>query len=209
MATTISTFFSRLGSLLLSVFIRKYDILPKVSLTLQDFEADGRILDIGGGGEGVIGRLKGSQVLAIDLHQSELDEAPDGFEKQVMDARAMSFADRSFTAVCAFFSLMYMPNPEDLQKVFKEAWRVMSPGGVFRIWDVDTSCRPKSGRARYLARLRYCVGKVSKTTAYGVRWPEQTRDLDYYTKLAESYGFKLMLTERYSHVLHMQFIKAT
>lgn len=36
----------------------------------------GSILDIGGGGEGVIGLLYGSQVTAIDNRQEELDEAP-------------------------------------------------------------------------------------------------------------------------------------
>ena len=35
----------------------------------------GSILDIGGGGEGVIGRLYGRQVVAIDNRQEELDEA--------------------------------------------------------------------------------------------------------------------------------------
>ena len=33
------------------------------------------MLDIGGGGEGVIGRLYGRQVVAIDNRQEELDEA--------------------------------------------------------------------------------------------------------------------------------------
>lgn len=41
-------------------------------------ELDGEILDVGGGGEGTIGRLYGSQVTAIDNRQEELDEAPDG-----------------------------------------------------------------------------------------------------------------------------------
>lgn len=37
---------------------------------------NGSILDIGGGGEGVIGQLYGQQVVAIDKLQEELDEAP-------------------------------------------------------------------------------------------------------------------------------------
>ena len=39
-------------------------------------ELQGKILDIGGGGEGIIGRLYGPQVIAIDYRQDELDEAP-------------------------------------------------------------------------------------------------------------------------------------
>lgn len=46
----------------------------------------GSILDIGGGGEGIIGRLYGRQVTAIDNRREELDEAPEGFEKVLMDA---------------------------------------------------------------------------------------------------------------------------
>lgn len=44
-------------------------------------ELDGEILDVGGGGEGTIGRLYGSQVTAIDNRQEELDEALDGYKK--------------------------------------------------------------------------------------------------------------------------------
>jgi len=44
-------------------------------------------LDIGGGGEGVIGQMKGKQVIAIDPNRRELEEAADGPLKIVMDAR--------------------------------------------------------------------------------------------------------------------------
>jgi hypothetical protein len=37
------------------------------TLTIDNFEAEGYILDIGGGGEGVIGQLKEEQVVAIDI----------------------------------------------------------------------------------------------------------------------------------------------
>ena len=43
-------------------------------------------MDIGGGGRGVIGELKGKQVIAIDINKRELEEAPDGPLKVVMDA---------------------------------------------------------------------------------------------------------------------------
>jgi hypothetical protein len=60
---------------------------PKLDVVLPDFPAQGLILDIGGGGEGVIGQLKGKQVVAIDLSRQELDEAPgEPLLKIVMDA---------------------------------------------------------------------------------------------------------------------------
>ena len=42
---------------------------PRLDVVVPDFPAEGLILDIGGGGEGVIGQLKGHQVVAIDLSQ--------------------------------------------------------------------------------------------------------------------------------------------
>ena len=53
------------------------------TIVLEDFAADGYILDIGGGGEGIIGQLKPAQVVAIDLSARELLGAPAGPLKNV------------------------------------------------------------------------------------------------------------------------------
>lgn len=66
------------------------------------------ILDIGGGGEGIIGRIYQSQVTAIDNRQEELDEAPEGFTKLLMDACDLKFEDSSFDNVSLFYTLMYI-----------------------------------------------------------------------------------------------------
>ena len=73
----------------------------------DDFAADGYILAIGGGGEGTIGRLKGSQVIAVDILKSELLEAPDGPLKIIMDARDLKFIDKTFTRIFIFKFLRY------------------------------------------------------------------------------------------------------
>lgn len=99
-------------------------------------EWKGSILDIGGGGEGVIGRLYGKQVLAIDNCQEELDEAPDGFAKVLMDATDLSFEDGCFDHVSFFFSLMFMGG-EEQRRALLEAARVLKPGGEMHIWDCD------------------------------------------------------------------------
>ena len=52
--------------------------LEKQEVVVEDFDAAGFILDIGGGGEGVIGQLKKDQVIAIDPNRRELEEAADG-----------------------------------------------------------------------------------------------------------------------------------
>ena len=99
-------------------------------------ELDGKILDIGGGGEGIIGRLYSHRVVAIDNCQEELDTAPEGFAKLLMDATDLQFDDSSFDHVTFFFSLMFMCAADQKRAIF-EAARVLKKGGKICIWDCD------------------------------------------------------------------------
>jgi ubiquinone/menaquinone biosynthesis C-methylase UbiE len=72
-------------------------------------ETDGLILDVGGGGEGIIGRLNGEQVVVIDTREGELMETHNEALKVVMDAADLKFLPKSFDVCTAFFSLMYIP----------------------------------------------------------------------------------------------------
>lgn len=99
-------------------------------------ELCGSILDIGGGGEGIIGRLYKSAVTAVDNMQEELDEAPSCCKKLLMDAAALDFADESFDNVTFFYSLMYM-STDVKAKAIEEACRVLKTGGRLTIWDVE------------------------------------------------------------------------
>ena len=101
-----------------------------------DKELNGKILDIGGGGEGIIGRLYTDQVVAIDICQDELDEAPTGFEKILMDATHLEFKDNSFDHVTSFYTLMFM-STEDQKSAVSEATRVLKNSGELHIWDCD------------------------------------------------------------------------
>jgi len=179
----------------------------EVKLEVQDFESDGFILDIGGGGEGVIGRLKGSRVVAIDIRREELDEAPDGPLKIVMDARDLKFTDGSFGAVTAFFALMYVGSQEDQQRILQEAWRVLKGGGRLDLWDIDLAERPPTDKEAYIVRLRYRVRGAEFGTGYGQRWPREFRGEQYYRALAERAGFRHVSTERNRHVFHLVFRK--
>ena len=101
-----------------------------------DKELNGKILDIGGGGEGIIGRLYTNQVVAIDIRQEELDEAPTGFEKILMDATHLKFKDNFFDHITSFYTLMFM-NTEDQKRAVLEAVRVLKNNGEFHVWDCD------------------------------------------------------------------------
>lgn len=99
-------------------------------------ELAGSILDIGGGGEAVIGRAYGDRAFVIDISQEELDEAPDCCRKQRMDATDLQLPDKSFDNVTFFYSLMYMTE-EEQRKALEEAARVLRRGGCICIWDTE------------------------------------------------------------------------
>jgi ubiquinone/menaquinone biosynthesis C-methylase UbiE len=78
----------------------------KQEVVVHHFDASRFILDIGGGGEGIIGQMKGQQVVAIDPNRRELEEAAEGPLKVVMDAGDMLFLDASFEVVTSFFTVI-------------------------------------------------------------------------------------------------------
>lgn len=150
-------------------------------------ELSGSILDIGGGGEGIIGRIYGHQVTAIDNRQEELDEAPEGFEKLCMDACALQFPDASFDHVTAFYALMYMSRDEQAAAL-EEAGRVLRPRGSLQIWDAAiASAYPDP----FLAELDIDAAGERVRTTYGVVKERAAQDRDRIRRLCEEAGFTL------------------
>ena len=184
----------------------RYLKFEKQHVTLNDFKADGYILAIGGGGEGTIGVLKGSQVIAIDVSKRELEEAPDGPLKIIMDARDLKFLDKTFGSVTSFFTLMYI-NGADHEKVFKEVFRVLKPGGKFLIWDALIPKRTDSTKDRVLVPLTIKLPQKEIETGYGVRLPDKDHDLSYYINLARKVGFKVISRESENKVFHIELQK--
>jgi ubiquinone/menaquinone biosynthesis C-methylase UbiE len=96
-------------------------------------------------GTGIVTRallrsLSGSaSVVATDLNQPMLDRAAgrvasDRVSWQKADAQALPFPDGAFDAVACQFGVMFFP---DKQKAYREARRVLKPGGhfIFNVWD--------------------------------------------------------------------------
>ena len=144
----------------------------RLEVEVPDFPAQGLILDIGGGGEGVIGQLKGTQVIAIDLLKRELEDAPAGpLLKIVMDARELKFLDRSFPTATVFFTFMYIA-PPDHEQVFKEIHRVLAPGGRLLVWDVLFPKKSDSRQLHINYPLHIVLPKREINTGYGVHFAE-------------------------------------
>jgi ubiquinone/menaquinone biosynthesis C-methylase UbiE len=175
-------------------------------VTVKDFKANGYILAIGGGGEGTIGRLKGSQVIAIDINKRELEEAPDGPLKIIMDARDLHFLDNTFNTVTSFFTLMYI-NGEDHEKVFSEIFRVLKPAGKFLVWDAIIPKVTDSIKDRVLVPLTIKLPKEEVETGYGAQLPTEDHDFAYYIKLAEKIGFEVVFKESTDRILYMEVTK--
>ncbi len=106
--------------------------------------AQGRILETAAG-TGIVTRTMvktlppGVEVLATDLNQAMLDlaatrlQAPN-LKWQQADAQSLPFGDAAFDVVVCQFGVMFFP---DKQGAYREALRVLKPGGRFQsnVWD--------------------------------------------------------------------------
>jgi ubiquinone/menaquinone biosynthesis C-methylase UbiE len=159
-------------------------------VTVEDFPTQDYILDIGGGGEGIIGRLKGEKAIAIDKSKQELSETPDGHLKIVMDARDLNFLDNSFSTVTAFFSMMYIPQ-DDHERVFNEIFRVLKPNGRFYLWDAILPKRMENKKDIAMFPLNIKLPYETIKTGYGAAWPKEGRTVDYYINLIGNIDFEI------------------
>lgn len=145
---------------------------PKQHIAIQEIP-QGRVIDIGGGGEGVIAQVGGASVVAMDKYLSEIDEAR-GYSPNaqwlVADGTAMPFESHCFDHATVFFSGMYMTD-DVKEKVFREASRMLKKDGELWIWDARMA--PKG--EVFAIRLGVDIpGNRTINTTYGVRAKIQT-----------------------------------
>lgn len=166
-----------------------------------DKDIVGNILDIGGGGEGIIGRLYTDNVTAIDKYKEELDEAPDTFKKIQMNACNLRFLNKSFENVTAFYSFMFMEEIEQIAAL-KEIHRVLKSNGKLYIWDTLIS-NPKE----FLVDLNVVSSDFNRTVTYGITKNTILNSLDHLIKNITMIGFKLEKKESESNNFYLVFSK--
>ncbi|MBK5114080.1 MAG: methyltransferase domain-containing protein [Candidatus Heimdallarchaeota archaeon] len=172
---------------------------------LEPIEEKGFILDVGGGGEGVIGQLMGKQVISIDKNKRELEEAPSDNLKIVMDATDLQFLDETFGTAVSFYTLMYM-DKEVKQKTINEVYRVLKPGGKFLIWDSEIpSEKPNNKVEFYVVPLQITLPKKEIGTSYGVRFLFQDKKL--ITEMCKKAGFELNVKAEKDSMFYFEFLK--
>jgi len=175
-------------------------------MDISNVELKGRILDIGGGGEGIIGQLKGKRVVAIDLRESELIEAaPGDYLKIVMDAKELKFLDESFETITAFFTFMYAPL-FDHKKIFREIYRVLKNGGAFVMWDLTIPKRDIRSKNYFGVNLEVTIGDKKISTGYAIPWKKE-QNLKYYSNLGKKIGFKILEQDVINETFYIRFQK--
>jgi phosphoethanolamine N-methyltransferase len=129
-----------------------------VKQTVGGFDLSGkRVLDIGcgiGGGDIVLARDLGAEVVGIDLEPPLVERArryaeaaglDDRIAFEVVEAGPLGFPDASFDAV---YSSGAFTQIEDKADAFAEVHRVLRPGGVFMVYDWMRGPEPYSDDMR-------------------------------------------------------------
>lgn len=181
-------------------------VVENQKLTIETEINGDRILDIGGGGEGVIGLCYGNRVIAIDPRKDELEESPDGPLKIVMDARKLSFLENSFDAVTSFFTLMYI-DKDNHEQVFSEIYRVLKKDGEFVLWDAVIPKYDGSVKDIFVIQLEIQTNTKKIKTGYGVLRKDKELDIKYFINIGKKIGFKITREEQQDQILKITFRK--
>ena len=175
-------------------------------INLKKLHSDGSILDIGGGGEGLVSRIEGSKVCAVDIRMSEIREAqihgpPSNWF--VGDGQALCFQDNVFEVVTLWFSLGYMSDWAIKQRVLKEAHRVLGENGRLSILAsrIPESCE----RLIFWGHFTFPDGTISQI-GFGTRGGQE-QTLERMTELLLDTRFKIRFHEDNNEWFEIQAVK--
>ncbi|MBI9011465.1 MAG: class I SAM-dependent methyltransferase [Clostridiales bacterium] len=149
-----------------------------------------KLLDIGGGGEGIIGNIYGKEAVAVDIRKEELEETNNDALKMVMDAKHMPFLKESFDVITLFYALMYM-SKETQREVLREAKRVLKPSGKLIIWDTILPVYDGSERDIYISKLEIKYNGIVVETGYGIKMDENGQTAESIISMVEEVGLTL------------------
>lgn len=178
----------------------------RISVALKKEYHNKSILDIGGGGEGIIGHIYGNRVIAIDKREDELLETNNEAIKVVMDGTALKFVDETFDVVTLFFSMMYMGTTTQ-EKVLSEALRVLKKDGILEIWDVPVPKYDGGEKNVFVTHLdvTYPNGEVS--TSYGIGMSDEAQTLESVHEKAGALGFTFLEKESMAVAFRLKYKK--
>lgn len=165
--------------------------VPQQEITLNQIQGTGRIIDIGGGGEGLVSRIEGTRVCAVDIRMSEIREArihdpPANWF--VCDGQTLCFKNNSFQIATFWFSLGYMSDWRIKENVMKDVHRVLERDGLVSIRASKIDCDEE----RLIFRVTYTLpdGTLSQT-GYGVKG-NQNQTISTISKLLVDTNFEIV-----------------
>ncbi len=163
-------------------------------ISLKRLNSEGLILDIGGGGEGLVSRIEGERVCAVDIRMSEIREAQIHSAPAnwiVGDGRHLCFRDSSFDVVTLWFSLGYMSDWTIKKRVLEEAHRILKTQGTISI--LSSKIPDSVEQFIFWALFTLPDGTLSKT-GYGVRG-DQGQTVEKVLDLVTHLDFKILNSE--------------
>jgi SAM-dependent methyltransferase len=189
-------------------YAKKIYLAGAQGLDMRDVNFKGRILDIGAGGEGIIGQIAGEQSVGIapEEHTKGLERAPGSGLKIMMDAKEMKFLDNTFDSAAAFYTLMYIEN-KDHKKVFSEIYRVLKPGGECIVWDMVIPERGQNEKEGYMLGMEIQLKNTKVLTGYGAVWINKTQSTQYFTQIAHEVGFEIVEAIEDKHLIYIKLRK--
>jgi ubiquinone/menaquinone biosynthesis C-methylase UbiE len=165
-------------------------IVPLQEIHLERISSKGPILDVGGGGEGLVSRVEGSRVCSVDIKMNKIREAHIyGSDNQwiASDARRLCFAENSFSVTAVWFSLGYFGDWQSKKRLFSEIKRVLEPEGVVSIIASRIDC--KEERFLFNARFLFPDGDTSQV-GYQVKG-NQEQTIEATQAALEEFYFKV------------------
>ncbi len=179
---------------------------PQQTVTLQSLPEHGRILDIGAGGEGIVARLGGRAVCAVDIRMDEIREArihdpPASWF--VADGRSLCFGDTVFEMATFWFSMGYLRDRDNKIRALEETFRVLQQGGTLSIKGARITCDEE----KLIIRILYIFpdGTVS-SVGYGVRG-RQGQTIASMREMIESVGFVCRTHRDHGHWFEIEALK--
>jgi len=101
-----------------------------------------KVLDVGAGTGRLAIRLaqKGAEITALDISEEMLGKIKNKkIEKVIGEAEYLSFKNESFDIVVATFLIVHL---KDLKRFFDEVYRVLKPGGLFLVTNINQRKAP-------------------------------------------------------------------
>lgn len=181
-------------------------VTPIQLIDLEPIPGRESILDIGGGGEGLVSRLEGQRVFAVDIRFDKIQEARlyDVHSQWILaDARSICFQDASFNVASFWFSLGYFHSFKLKFAALAEAFRCMKEGGLLSI--IAAKIANKEEKHVFNAHFVFPNGSISQI-GFGVRG-KQNQNVAIISQLVRSAGFKVIGSERHKYWFRIEALK--